>query len=298
MSLLDEIRSDLTNQSANLSNTLRKAKILASRIGLDEFREWVDSELSGYSDRDKLPSYRKFRPTNLGTYYGPSQQTVENAVLPTFNLPDPVRDFAEKLMFFDGVGALEAQGGEDSQIKWPQEMVMLARDSVKLGGGFVLADAHQPVPAYLVTGILDQVKNKLLDFILALEENNVTAEDLDNQAVATEVARNLFHIYVYGDRNIVATGEQVDQRVTTVQEGNIESLLSCLRSLNIPDDDLKELQEAITTEPSASEGGYGPKVKAWLGGMVAKVTTGVWKVGIETGTKALTEALNGFYGLC
>ena len=66
MSLLDEIRSDLTNQSADLSNTLRKAKVLASRIGLDEFREWVDSELSGYKDLEKLPSYRRFRPTNIG----------------------------------------------------------------------------------------------------------------------------------------------------------------------------------------------------------------------------------------
>ena len=45
MTLLDEIRSDLVNESANLSNTLRKAKILARAIGLPEFMEWVDFEL-------------------------------------------------------------------------------------------------------------------------------------------------------------------------------------------------------------------------------------------------------------
>ena len=39
MSLLDEIRTDLVNESANLPNTLRKAKILASEIGLPECRE-------------------------------------------------------------------------------------------------------------------------------------------------------------------------------------------------------------------------------------------------------------------
>ena len=65
MSLLDDIRTDLVNESAHLSNTLRKAKILANAIGLPEFREWVDSELSGYVDRGKVPSYRRFRPTNL-----------------------------------------------------------------------------------------------------------------------------------------------------------------------------------------------------------------------------------------
>ena len=83
MSLLDEIRTDLVNESAGLSNTLRKAKILASAIGLPEFREWVEFELNGYPDRDKVPSYRRFRPTNLGTFAGPFQSGVNNVVLPT-----------------------------------------------------------------------------------------------------------------------------------------------------------------------------------------------------------------------
>ena len=119
MSLLDEIRSDLTNQSTDLSNTLRKATILTSSIGLDEFREWVDSELSRYKNIDKLPSYRRFRPTHLETYSGPFQSRVENVVLPTVYLPDPVKEFAQNMVLFDGVATLEAQLPEHGQIKWP-----------------------------------------------------------------------------------------------------------------------------------------------------------------------------------
>lgn len=296
MGLLDEIRSDLTNQSADLSNTLRKAKILASAIGLPEFRDWVDSELNGYEDRNKLPSYRIHLATNLGYFSGPFQSGVKNVILPIYNLPDLVKDYAENLLFFDGVGALKAQAEKDGQVRWPQEMVMLARDWVQMDGGLVLADAHKPVPAYVILGVLDQVKNKLLDFILALEEN-VTAESLENRTIETDVARNIFNTYIYGNQNTVATGEQVTQQVTTVQQGNVESLLNCLRTLNVEDTDLNELRNAIATEPAASEGSYGPKVKAWLGGMVAKATSGIWKIGLETGTKALTGALNGYYGL-
>ena len=47
MSLLDEIRTDLVNESASLSNTLRKVNLLASEIGLPAFREWVGFELKG-----------------------------------------------------------------------------------------------------------------------------------------------------------------------------------------------------------------------------------------------------------
>ena len=106
---------------------------------------------------------------------------------------------------------------------------------------------------------------------------------------------NLFHVYIYGDQNIVATGEQVTQHVTTVQQGDSESLLSCLRSLNVEDADLNLLQDAIENEPTAPEGEYGPKVKAWLGEMVAKAATGTWKVGLEAGTKMLADALNQYY---
>ena len=296
MSLLDEIRSDLVNESANLSNTLRKAKILASAIGLPEFREWVDFELNGYTDRDSVPSYRRFRPINLGTFTGPLQSGANNVMLPTYNLPEMVKEFAENLVFFDGVGALEAQTSNSYERKWPQEMVMLARDAMKMTGGMVLVDVQQPIPAHLISGVLDQVKNKLLDFVLGLQESNITSEDLDNRTVETEVARTLFNINIYGDRNIVASGEQVNQRVNIVQEGNIDSLLGFLREFNIDDDDLGELKDAVSSEPIASDGSYGPKVRAWLGGMISKAASSTWNVGLQTASKVLTDALNGYYG--
>lgn len=299
MNLLDEIRSDLVNESADLSNTLRKAKILASAIGLPEFREWVDFELSGYTEESKVPGYRRFHPTNLGMFSGPFGSGVRNMPLPTYNLPDSVKELAENLIFFEGVGALEAQvqTSETYRRKWTPEMVILARDSVQMTGGMVLVDAHQPIPPHVVSGILDQIKNKLLDFVLSLQESNITPEDLENRTVKTDVARNLFNINIYGGRNIVASGEHVRQHVDTVQEGDLDTLLMHLRELNINDDDLRDLEDAISSEPVASEGNYGPKVRAWLGGMVSKSASRAWDVGLDTASKALTDALNGYYGI-
>ena len=296
MSLLDEIRSDLVNESAELSNTLRKAKILASAIGLPEFREWVDFELSGYTDRSKVPSYRQFHPTNLGTYSGPGQSRLQNVVLPTFNLPDVVKDFAENMIFYDGVGALGALDSNPGQIKWPQEFVLLAREAVQMSGGMILVDAHQPVPAYFISGILDQVKTKLLDFLLGLQEKNITSEDIANRAVEPETARNIFYITIHGNRNVVASGEHVSQRVKSVEKGDIQSLLRHLRGFKVDDDALSDLETAISAEPEAPDGKYGPKVMAWVGEMISKAVTGTWKVAVESAPKVLTDALNGYYG--
>ena len=117
-------------------------------------------------------------------------------------------------------------------------MVFLARDAIQISGGMVLVDAHQPIPAYVFSGILDQVKNKLLDFVLGLQENNVTSDDLENRTVEPEVARNVFHITIHGDRNIVAGGEHVSQQVNAVEKGDVESLIRHLCDLNIDDQDL------------------------------------------------------------
>lgn len=298
MSLLDDIRSDLVNESANLPNTLRKAKILASAIGLPEFREWVDFELSGYPDRDSVPTYRRFRPINFGTFAGPFQSFVRDMVLPTHNLPDEVKEFAENLVFVEGVGTLEAQVSESRELawRWPQEMVMLAQESIQMSGGMVLVDARQPVPTHVFSGVLDQVKTRLLDFVLALQESNVTSEDLDNRTVKTEEVQNIFNITIHGDRNIVASGEQVNQVVNIVQQGDVDSLLGFLRGFDIDDDDLNELKDAVSSEPIDPNRGYGPKVQTWLGGMISKAASHTWKVGLETASKVLTDALKGYYG--
>ena len=173
---------------------------------------------------------------------------------------------------------------------------MLARNTIKMSGGMVLVDAHQPIPAHVISGVLDQVKNRPLDFVLGLQESNVTPEDFDNRTIEREVVRNLFHINIYGDRNVVASGEHVNQQVSTVQEGDVDFLLRFLREHSIGEDDLSELRDAVSSEPDAPDGRYGPRVRAWLGGMISKAASSTWKVGLETASKVLTDALNGYYG--
>ena len=105
-------------------------------------------------------------------------------MLPTYHLPEGVKDFAENMTFFEGVGELEAQASRAPLYKkWPQELLVIAQEVMEWSGGMVLIDAQQPIPAHTILGILDQVKNKLLDFVLGLQENNITPENVKNQTV-------------------------------------------------------------------------------------------------------------------
>ncbi|MDE0630641.1 MAG: hypothetical protein OXH73_03975 [Caldilineaceae bacterium] len=298
MSLLNDIRTDLVNESASLANTLRKAKILAREINLPEFREWVESELNGYQDVQKIPHYRKFPAVNLGVTSGPFGRMDKNVPIPTTHLPVSIKDFAENLILFEGVGELEAQAsGNTKQRKWPPELVMLTRSYLGWSGGMELIDAYQPIPTHIFVGTLDQIKNRLLDFVLGLQEHNITPENMKNQTEAKENARKTFNTYIIGNQNTVASGENVNQTIKTVQKGDSESLLSFLRGLNLGDDDIHEAKEAISVEPTATNGQLGPRVRGWLGMMMEKMASGALTIGGNAGAIVLTQAFKDFYGI-
>lgn len=296
MNLIQEIRSDLINESVSISTILRKARFLANELRLPELSEWTKSELSGYQEGDRIPSYRSFKPTNLGTFTG-FGSVSKNVSLPTADLPDIVKAFAENLELTEGVATLEGMSKQKLSRSWPPEMVFLSRDAFKMTDGSVLIEAHQPIPPYLVTGVLDNVKNKLLEFILELDASNITPETVADGTAETQQARQIFNIHIQDGNNIIAAGENVTQKTTVVHKNDIESLLTHLRGFNFDEDDIDEISTAVQQEPIASDGSFGPKVNAWLVKMINKAASGTINVGAETAATAFTGALNGFYGI-
>ena len=75
MQIVYEIKSDLTSENISLANTLRKSKILASKINLQIFKNWIHSELEEYCKEEEVPSYRKLQTNNYGTFINPLRRT-------------------------------------------------------------------------------------------------------------------------------------------------------------------------------------------------------------------------------
>lgn len=293
MTLLEDIRDDLVAESVSLPDTLRKAKILAHQLGLLELRQWADSELGGYGDLDKVPDYRCFRANNLGTFFGPYGSGVKNQMLPTIDLPEPLKSFAEHLVVRQNIRALEEMLSQESaRFPWPAEFVELAREHIVIEG-MALVEAHQPIPNSVFAGILDTVKTRLLDFVLDVP---VTDDELREGTFDRSQVRNIFLTNVYGNQNVVAVGETVSQGLSEILAGNRESLLAYLRNQGIADDDLNSLDHAISSETTASKNRLGPLVSSWIGQMMVKGVSGAWDVASQTASSLLVEALGKFYG--
>ena len=293
MDELQELIDELTQHDVDLTSTLRKAKALTHDLHSPEFDEWVNSELYGYTDPSKVPEYRRFPTSNYGNFAGPNDETATDLLIPTDDLPDQVKQFANDLVMLDGVGALQAHGAEEDELLWPADLVMLAHEATMLKGALFLVKAYQAIPASVYPNILEQVRNRLFDFLLNLQ-SDAPALEASNEP---DAVGRLVNYHIYGGHNVIATGEQVNQQVSIVHQGDAASLLDNLREQGVEEEDLRELGNAVASEPEAADGNYGPQVGAWLGGMLTKAATGVWNAGMEAAPKILVKALNEFYGI-
>jgi hypothetical protein len=299
--LVEELKNDIVNEKVSLATALRKAKLLAFELQSDEFRKWVDSELSGYRREVELPEYRRIHAQNLGNFSGPFGAGIKNMMLPTYNLPDSIKEFADKLVFSEGIKELEslANAGKNLQRKWPAEAIILAREHIPISGGYVLVDAWQPIAYQSVVGILDAVRNRLLDLLLDLQSTfpQIVQSSESLSDISKEEVSQIFNLNIYGNHAVVAAGDNFTQQVKVdVVQNDIETLFQYFRTLNISEQDLDELNNSIKKDGKRENKKFGDKVKEWRGKMLGKASEGIWNITIQTAAALLTSALQKYYG--
>lgn len=60
-SIVLELQNEITTQNCDIVNILRRAHVIAIKLGLADFDKWITDELNGYSDQNAIPDYRKVR---------------------------------------------------------------------------------------------------------------------------------------------------------------------------------------------------------------------------------------------
>jgi hypothetical protein len=299
-SLFRDLRDSVTDsKTSSLADVLRKAKLLASALGNEEFKQWIDFELKGYPSNQDVPDYRRLNIPSVGTFSGPFRM-LENYVLPTFNLPPEVKYHIEYAIFPNSVKEIE-EWAKTTGLKrqWPTELVLLSASSLKMADGSVLIEAHQPLSKANLEGILDAVRTRLIDFLIKLQEMDSTivdSEDAIPKLDKDQVAQT-FNFTIQGDHNVVAAGQTVSQNVQQIIKPFDEaSLMKYFREeLKISREDLEELSGALKEDGTSKDKKLGPKVEGWMGKMVRKSIQGLWDVSIRTAPLLIYHALSAYY---
>lgn len=242
MSLLREIQDAAINSNTDLASLLRKCKVLAARLGSEEFKLWVDSELSGYRDVAKLPEYRLLSVTSKGHFSGAFGSGMENADIPIFCLPEETRERMSHAYIMEPVASIEAlvskSEGGSAQEPWDPDFVAVF--GRKIYRDMNCMQAWKVIPVTALIAALDEIRNRILNFVLEIESEDPTAGEasLNSAPVTPEKLHHIFNTYISGSVQNVATGSHSFEQNAVQNDKNSElfsQLLEALKDVNQPE---------------------------------------------------------------
>jgi hypothetical protein len=300
MGVLRDLESSLIDHRVPVSTTMRRAKVLAVRLGADQLERWVDTELNGYRGESELPPYRRVAAQTIATFSGPLGTMLRNIPAPTAHLKPEVHAYATTHNFTQGVRELESLISDTGdwllRAPWPPDLLRLLGENVF--EGYNCVEAWKPIGRGNVEQVLETIRNRLLNFVLELEKLYPEADDDERPAIRADQANQVFNLHIYGNSNVVAAGSKVLQSVQQqIASGDVEGLTRALRGAGVSEGDLQDLTKAIKEDGTvATAGSFGKRVSNWIGRMTEKAAAGAWKVALDVAPSLITKALSAYYG--
>jgi hypothetical protein len=183
MRLVDEIIEMASDGKRPLADALRKCLVLAFELQNEKLKEWTNGELNGFDKEDEVPQYRRANLHSKGMFSGYAGAQLRNMPLPlgvlniehwdwlTTKLRQPIAAY-ERLS--------KGELTDNAKINWPPDLIHQYQSSFI--DGYALSAAWQEVPISLIIGLCDEVRNRLLRFVL----------EIKSEAGGTEGSRHQF----------------------------------------------------------------------------------------------------------
>jgi hypothetical protein len=302
--LLTQIQDAAIDSKEPIANVLRKLAVLASRLENEELGAWAFRELNGYGPDYALPDYRiiaAHASVNLAGAFGSG---YKNVIVPALLLPEQLREYAERVHLPQPIATLEELATKDRTepgeltFPWPGNLTALMQKEDKFNG-HVIVSAWQSTSTAAMTGIVDTVRNRVLEFSLKLQKDVPMAGDDDSKAspAVVQAATQYFQTIILGNHtgNIAAGSPGAVQMTSVVNKGDLGGLVRALAEHGVPATEVKELEGAIAEEGNAQ--GMGPKAGAWLAKATTAVIGGTWKLASGVGIGVITKLVLSYYGI-
>ena len=304
MTLLEDIQTAAVDGSSDLGTLLRKCKILAARLKIQPLEDWLIWESNGYPEKEKLPDYRIWSLEVKGHFSGPLGSGIRNAPIPMACLPEKARKAYERYECRESITSIAAGLKKLEQAKSDTVQVSTGDLAFLLGTNVYqhqnCMQAWAEFGAGNLVGLLNAVRNRILDFALAVWKEEPTAGDVNAaESAKLETARltQIFNTTVLGGAvNLVgsASDSTVGFSIATMDFSSLENVL---REAGVEDQDIQSLKPALESDskPDTKEQ-LGPGVSAWIVKMMQKAADGSWSIGVGGAGNLLAQAIARFYG--
>lgn len=302
MKLIDDLISSLSREKPKLTDALMQTKVLLYRLGRKDLAEWVNRELNGYPNDVQVPEYRVLHAHIKGVVTN-GYHRYNSHPLPTLHLKEETRKRFEHLEMRESISTLEDlaekdQGGLSRPI--PLEFNQFFDEAIT--DGYEVERAWCEIGLGQVGQILTQIRSRLLDFVLELNEkvdDDMTEAEVKRVGQSHDTA-SMFNHAIFGDNVTILVGNHSSQVVRNqITRGDFESLKLLLMQYKVAPLDIDELQRAIeadSSSPDISEKKLGSRVRQWMKDMLAKSVENSWQIELGIASNLLTDAIKAYYG--
>lgn len=203
MTLLREIQNAAIDSETNLATLLRKCKVLSFRLGSKDFKNWVDMELNGYDSIDELPAYRIFLNVHSkGHFTGPGGTGIKYADIPMISLPEKHRDRMSTCYITYPIASIASliENSEEGTAREPWDPSFVAIYGNKIYNRLTCMQAWKVISITSLIALLDEVRNRILNFVLEIEAENPEAGEalIDSNPVSPEKVESIFNSNIQG----------------------------------------------------------------------------------------------------
>lgn len=261
-SLVIDLQKDSINKEVNISELLRKAIILSSKLGTTEIEAWINKELSGYSENEIVPDYRKIKGVYKvkNPYHGLQSLHFENT---------EVGEILSQIEIYQSIleldSILDRCGSSNLQIKINEnkkKILMNGMTNTSLEPVLIVGYSQ----IYKITEI---IRNKILNWALSLEKKGILGEGLNFSIHEKNEATKIINqtINHFGNiensqfqQNTSKSTQTKNIKLNVIEVSNFtEKLKESLSVLELDNNSAKELKyEILTLESQLSS----PKPKS------------------------------------
>lgn len=183
-----ELQQEAYQSETDIISLLRKAYLVAKKLNLKEFEEWLDKELNGYKDKQEVPEYRLVKVEDIrykdsAYIMAPNITTDEEIQKKTFKVKESIANLwntyknvkiHNAIVKFDGIDNIFLSQRSDFNYAF---------------------DCTVVINTAQVYYIFERVRNIILDWSIELENNGILGEGIQFNEEEKNIATNTPTIY-------------------------------------------------------------------------------------------------------
>ena len=251
-SIVIELQKEALNGAISLTDLLRKALVVARKLKIREFEDWILKELEGYSHYSEIPDYRElvgvvkgWNPT--GGWQPILFQTTKDEQKAT------KRKLGQRIAELESLLTSQPDINAGLKIPFSPEKQQIFCEAIGYRTEIILSITNASL-----AGVLDTVRNIILNWALKLEEDGVLGEEM----TFTDSEKNEAGKHTYNVNNFYGpvTNPQIQQgsseseqsfKVEGISMDNIAKFIETLRkelsNLKLEEDLNRELSLDMAT---------------------------------------------------